>query len=148
MISLEDKGLRGNAIRNGTCYISISSSCLFIIHHPCAFALFFLDKFTGGDGSVKALIWEGVRPIIEEWVGQKIEATSLYGIRVYHQDAVLATHVDRLPLVSSCIIQVCVLHDPFKLVHFEYLVTCVAPFMMLICLKAINKAFITDDLTC
>ena len=55
---------------------------------------------------MKKLIWDGVKPIIEEWVGTKIEPTSLYGIRVYKQDAVLATHVDRLPLVSSCIIQV------------------------------------------
>jgi hypothetical protein len=39
-------------------------------------------------------------------VGYEIEATSLYGIRVYRQGSVLATHVDRLPLVSSCIIQV------------------------------------------
>ena len=68
----------------------------------------------------------GVKPIIEEWTGQKIEPTSLYGIRVYKEGAVLATRksyfpfpllgillisiitadVDRLPLVSSCIIQV------------------------------------------
>jgi len=32
--------------------------------------------------------------------------TSLYGIREYKRGAVLATHVDRLPLVSSLIIQV------------------------------------------
>lgn len=31
---------------------------------------------------------------------------SLYGIRVYKEGAVLAPHVDRLPLVSSAIINV------------------------------------------
>lgn len=74
---------------------------------------------------VKELIWEGVKPIIEEWVGHKIEPTSLYGIRIYTGGSILATRksfphsilkiislfsyfldVDRLPLVSSCIINV------------------------------------------
>ena len=32
--------------------------------------------------------------------------SSLYGIRVYKENAVLAPHVDRLPLVSSAIINV------------------------------------------
>ena len=31
---------------------------------------------------------------------------SLYGIRIYREGSVLATHVDRLPLVSSAIINV------------------------------------------
>jgi len=55
---------------------------------------------------VKQQVWDGVKPIIEEWTGKKLEATSLYGIRVYRDKAILATHVDRLPLVSSCIINV------------------------------------------
>eukprot|EP01039_Chlorochromonas_danica_P005605 gene5605-6172_t len=62
--------------------------------------------FPGG-WTVKDQIWEGVRPIIEEWIGgYKIEPTSLYGIRLYTGGAVLAQHVDRLPLVTSCIINV------------------------------------------
>ena len=36
----------------------------------------------------------------------KLEPSSLYGIRVYTEGAILAPHVDRLPLVSSCIINV------------------------------------------
>jgi prolyl 4-hydroxylase len=36
----------------------------------------------------------------------KLQPTSLYGIRVYTAGAILAPHVDRLPLVSSCIINV------------------------------------------
>jgi hypothetical protein len=65
-----------------------------------------------------------VKPILEEWTGKKLRPTSLYGIRVYKRGAILATRtfenfcvagclycvfmpdVDRLPLVSSCIIQV------------------------------------------
>jgi prolyl 4-hydroxylase len=62
-------------------------------------------EFTNG-WLLKTKIWEGVRPIIEEWTGQKLTETSLYGIRVYKNNSILATHVDRLPLVSSCIIQV------------------------------------------
>eukprot|EP01039_Chlorochromonas_danica_P005604 gene5604-6171_t len=56
---------------------------------------------------VKQKIWDGVKPLIEEWIGgYKIQPTSLYGIRFYTSGAVLAQHVDRLPLVSSCIINV------------------------------------------
>jgi prolyl 4-hydroxylase len=71
--------------------------------------------------------------VLEEWTGHKLEPTSMYGIRVYSDNSVLATRkhcnasiltwmryytiscdvmssmrvdVDRLPLVSSCIIQV------------------------------------------
>jgi prolyl 4-hydroxylase len=60
----------------------------------------------GAGNELKAQIWEGIRPIIEEWTGHKIKPTSLYGVRVYTDGAILATHVDRLPLVSSCIINV------------------------------------------
>eukprot|EP01038_Epipyxis_sp_PR26KG_P008652 gene8652-11695_t len=56
--------------------------------------------------AVKIKIWEEVKPIIEEWTNKSLLQTSLYGIRVYKNNAVLATHVDRLPLVSSCIINV------------------------------------------
>lgn len=41
-----------------------------------------------------------------EWTGQQLAECSLYGIRIYKEGAVLATHVDRLPLVSSAIINV------------------------------------------
>ena len=56
--------------------------------------------------SLKQKTWNNVRPILEEWTGKKLDPTSLYGVRIYENDAVLATHVDRLPLVSSCIIQI------------------------------------------
>lgn len=41
-----------------------------------------------------------------EWTGQELTECSLYGIRIYPEGSVLATHVDRLPLVSSAIINV------------------------------------------
>jgi len=66
----------------------------------------FEDKSLRGGFDVKKQIWDAAKPILEEWTGKKLEPTSLYGVRVYKNGAVLATHVDRLPLVSSAIIQV------------------------------------------
>lgn len=40
---------------------------------------------------VKEQIWEGMRPVIEEWVGHKLEPTSLYGVRIYSSGSILAT---------------------------------------------------------
>ena len=54
----------------------------------------------------KDIIWDQARPILEAWTGQKLKPTSLYGIRSYFRGAILATHVDRLPLVTSAIINV------------------------------------------
>ena len=66
----------------------------------------FEDKSLRGGFDVKKIVWDAAKPILEEWTGKKLEPTSLYGVRVYKNGAVLATHVDRLPLVSSAIIQV------------------------------------------
>jgi hypothetical protein len=44
--------------------------------------------------------------VIEEWTGQEQVPCSLYGIRVYTEGSILASHVDRLPLVGSAIINV------------------------------------------
>ncbi|KAH8082930.1 ATPase [Aureococcus anophagefferens] len=54
----------------------------------------------------KDKIWAGAKPILEAWTGQTLKPTSLYGIRKYFRGGILATHVDRLPLVTSCIINV------------------------------------------
>lgn len=64
------------------------------------------SSLRGGGQSLKSRIWQEAERIISEWTGQELTPCSLYGIRVYHEDAVLATHVDRLPLVSSAIINV------------------------------------------
>jgi hypothetical protein len=43
---------------------------------------------------------------VEAWTGHRVVECSLYGVRVYKENSILATHVDRLPLVSSAIINV------------------------------------------
>eukprot|EP00604_Paraphysomonas_vestita_P002251 CAMPEP_0174819618 /NCGR_PEP_ID=MMETSP1107-20130205/2962_1 /TAXON_ID=36770 /ORGANISM="Paraphysomonas vestita, Strain GFlagA" /LENGTH=375 /DNA_ID=CAMNT_0016033465 /DNA_START=336 /DNA_END=1463 /DNA_ORIENTATION=+ len=63
-------------------------------------------KLIGAGQELKQLIWNGVKPIIEEWVGRDIYPTSMYGVRIYTNNSILAPHVDRLPLISSCIINV------------------------------------------
>ena len=51
-------------------------------------------------------LWDEAKKVLGEWTGQELTQCSLYGIRVYHEGSILATHVDRLPLVSSAIINV------------------------------------------
>jgi prolyl 4-hydroxylase len=60
----------------------------------------------GGGTTIKRKIWDAARETIQDWTGEELTDCSLYGIRVYTEGAVLATHVDRLPLVSSAIINV------------------------------------------
>jgi hypothetical protein len=55
---------------------------------------------------IKSQVWDAVREVLEEWTGERLKPTSLYGIRVYKEGAILASHVDRLPLVTSAIINV------------------------------------------
>lgn len=52
------------------------------------------------------MIWEMARHALGEWTGQELTPTSLYGIRKYTSGSILTTHVDRLPLVTSAIINV------------------------------------------
>lgn len=60
----------------------------------------------GGGPTLVQQVFDGVRDIMSEWTGQHQVPTSVYGIRIYKTGAVLAPHVDRLPLVSSAIINV------------------------------------------
>lgn len=60
----------------------------------------------GGGYQLKQKIWDAAKDVMEEWVGVEVTQCSLYGIRVYHEGSVLAPHVDRLPLVTSAIINV------------------------------------------
>jgi prolyl 4-hydroxylase len=55
---------------------------------------------------LKQKIWDAAKTTIEEWTGMELKPVSMYGIRVYTEGAILNPHVDRLPLVSSCIINV------------------------------------------
>eukprot|EP00586_Coscinodiscus_wailesii_P021655 CAMPEP_0172519102 /NCGR_PEP_ID=MMETSP1066-20121228/291217_1 /TAXON_ID=671091 /ORGANISM="Coscinodiscus wailesii, Strain CCMP2513" /LENGTH=458 /DNA_ID=CAMNT_0013301621 /DNA_START=103 /DNA_END=1476 /DNA_ORIENTATION=- len=60
----------------------------------------------GGGFKLKQEIWNAAKDTIEEWTGNEIKDVSLYGIRVYTEGAVLAPHVDRMPLISSAIVNV------------------------------------------
>jgi len=60
----------------------------------------------GGGYRLKDKIWGAAKNTISEWTGQELTECSLYGIRIYYGGSVLAPHVDRLPLVSSAIINV------------------------------------------
>ena len=60
----------------------------------------------GGGSKLKQAIWDAAEDTISRWTEQQLTQCSLYGVRVYTTGAILATHVDRLPLVSSAIINV------------------------------------------
>ena len=51
----------------------------------------FEDKNLREGWSVKKQIWDAAKPVLEEWTGKKLTETSLYGIRVYKDGAILAT---------------------------------------------------------
>jgi len=64
------------------------------------------SKLRGGGHIIKQAIWDAAKDTVQEWTGEELTECSLYGIRVYTEGAVLATHVDRMPLVSSAIVNV------------------------------------------
>ena len=59
-------------------------------------------------GSIKDAVYEEVLSHLKAWIPQASSFTrsNVYGIRVYTSGSILATHVDRDPLVSSAIINV------------------------------------------
>ena len=63
-------------------------------------------KLKGSGSKLKNTIWEIARHALEEWTQEELTPTSLYGIRKYITGSILSTHVDRLPLVTSAIINV------------------------------------------
>jgi prolyl 4-hydroxylase len=63
-------------------------------------------RLRGAGSNLKNRIWNAAQSTIEEWTGEELTKCSLYGIRVYTEGSILATHVDRMPLVSSAIINV------------------------------------------
>jgi prolyl 4-hydroxylase len=60
----------------------------------------------GGGYLLKKRIWDNAREIVSRWTGEELTECALYGIRVYKEGSILATHVDHMPLVSSAIILV------------------------------------------
>ena len=63
-------------------------------------------EMEGGGLPLKNAIWDAAQPVIEEWTQMEQRPSSMYGVRVYTEGAVLNPHADRLPLVSSCIVNV------------------------------------------
>ncbi len=63
-------------------------------------------QLRGGGRALKQALWNAARSTIQEWTGEELTESSLYGVRVYKEGAILSSHVDRLPLVSSAIINV------------------------------------------
>jgi len=63
-------------------------------------------RLRGAGVNIKRKVWNAARDTIQEWTGEEVTDCSLYGIRVYTEGSILATHVDRMPLVSSAILNV------------------------------------------
>lgn len=64
------------------------------------------ETLVGGGQALYATIADAVRPLVEEWIGMRLAVTSVYGVRIYGNQSILAPHVDRLPLVSSIIMNI------------------------------------------
>ena len=60
----------------------------------------------GGGSPLKKKLWDAARQAVEDWTGEDLSPTSIYGIRVYKEGAVLLPHVDRLPLVASAMVNI------------------------------------------
>lgn len=58
------------------------------------------------ESALRKMLWEASKESLEQWTGVELSPTSLYGVRVYTEGAVLASHVDRMPLVVSAIVNV------------------------------------------
>lgn len=63
-------------------------------------------RLRGGGSQLRKELWDAARESIEDWTGEDLSPTSIYGIRVYKEGAILLPHVDRLPLVASAMINI------------------------------------------
>lgn len=63
-------------------------------------------RLRGAGSNLKKHVWDAANSVISEWTGEELTECSMYGIRVYTEGSILATHVDRMPLVSSAILNV------------------------------------------
>jgi prolyl 4-hydroxylase len=104
MVSVEDTSLRGGGyqLKQGEQHQEQKVEGFYLEfckqQQPLMFVLIFPLLFIA--------IWEAARDTISAWTGQELTQCSLYGIRVYKEGSILSPHVDRLPLVSSAIINV------------------------------------------
>ena len=60
----------------------------------------------GGGIFLKRLIAREVRDIVQEWTNTKLATTSVFGVRIYKEGAILSPHVDRPSLITSAIINI------------------------------------------
>lgn len=50
---------------------------------------------SGGSMELQQKVWDLVQPVLEEWTGHHLSPVSLYGIRLYHNNSILAPHVSQ-----------------------------------------------------
>lgn len=84
----------------------IGNSYINTWNHPTYMINIEDGKLRGGGFQLRKEIWDAARESIEDWTGEDLSPTSLYGIRVYKEGAVLLPHVDRLPLVASAMVNI------------------------------------------
>lgn len=114
----------GDGIVNADTHVNHWTSPTYMVHIDNPY-------LEGGGMELKNYIWQVVRLKLENWINNgggmnglgnfgarsndigreeerkwTLSPTSLYGIRVYKSGSILAPHVDRLPLVTSAIINV------------------------------------------
>lgn len=64
------------------------------------------ETLEGGGPPLLAAISNAARGVLQEWTGQTLAPSSVYGIRIYKNSSILSPHVDRIPLICSAIINV------------------------------------------
>ena len=65
-----------------------------------------LDSEEGGGRQLFHTLTFTVQTALEEWTGLTLQPTSIMGIRVFRDGAIIPSHVDRPPLVLTAIIHV------------------------------------------
>jgi hypothetical protein len=103
----EETMIKKETWNEGNTYTNHWHSPTYMVNIPTAASLHAEDD-------LRTEIYRPVEGMIHQWIGggdeegerEEFVATSLYGIRIYKNASILAPHVDRLPLVTSAIINV------------------------------------------